>query len=141
MATMTATKALREVREAAEKIRCDKPQRFPEAASAGDAFRQGDIYLTLLARVPAGAVKQKAVPLQLAEGDTQGSRHCLDGVAGVTAYRLKEPTTFDGPVLVLAEERTVTHPEHGWVILPPGCYAISYQRDLDQQERERRVQD
>lgn len=140
--TITAEKAIRDVRTQAEKIRSDRPQRFPEAASPGDYWRQGDIYITLLAAVPQTAEKVQApASRQLAPGDTQGSRHCLDSLDGADWHRLKQATEFDGPILALATERTVTHPEHGHVILPPGVYAITYQRNLDQEEREARVQD
>lgn len=125
---LTATKALKAVQESAEKIKNDAPQRFPEAASVGDVFRQGDVYVELLGAVPSRAKRDPQPQAQLAPGTTQGSRHVLDSLEGVTMYRLASPTVLDGPILDLATERTVTHPEHGNVILPPGVYGISYQR-------------
>jgi hypothetical protein len=138
MTTMTAEKALTKIQ--GEKIVTDKPQRFPEAASVGNYFRQGDLYISLLASVPDDAVKSK-VDLQLADGNTQGSRHCLDSKAGVTMYRLASPGITDGPIIDLKHERVITHPEHGHCILPAGVYSITYQRDLDAEDRERRVLD
>ena len=124
----------------AEKIKSDETQRFPDAASAGDCCRQGDVYLMLLDKIPPGA--QKVVtPVQLAPGNTQGSRHCLDSTEGVVAYQLKDGTEFDGPILKLNCERTITHPEHGDWILPAGIYAVGYQRTQDGLDRARRVQD
>lgn len=139
-ATMTAEKAIGEIQESAEKIKSDAPQRFSEAASVGDTHRQGDIYITMLEGVPKGA---KSIPnrRQLAEGSTQGSRHCIDSFDGVTMFEKKDKTQFDGPILMLEQERTIEHPEHGNVTLPPGCYGVTYQRDLDAEERERRVAD
>lgn len=139
-ATITAERALRDVQRGAEKIKNDELQRFPEAASPGDSVRQGDVYVTLLDRVPAGATP---IPFraQLADGNTQGSRHCLDSSQGVQLYRLPEPGMLDGPVVELAESRTLTHPEHGDWLLPVGTYQISYQRNLDSEERERRAID
>lgn len=125
---LTAEKSLEKVQSTAESIKCDEPQRFSEAASAGDVFRQGDIYIEKLEAVPAGAIQMQKVEAQLAPGTTQGSRHVLDALQGVTMYRLANPTVLDGPILDLATERTITHPEHGNVILPPGCYGITYQR-------------
>jgi hypothetical protein len=116
-------------------------QRFPDAASIGDAVRQGDIYITLLDALPKGAKKLKTFNLQLAPGTTQGSRHILDSSVGVTAYTLANATEFDGPILKLKSERTIQHPEHGDYILPPRLYAISYQRTQDAMDRARRVQD
>lgn len=139
MATLTAEKAIRKI-QSGETIDTTKPQRFPEAAAPGNYFRQGDLYITLLDGVPQGSV-QIPFRAQLAEGNTQGSRHCLDSQDGVTMYRLENPSMTDGPILLLTTERTVTHPEHGWVTLPAGCYGVTYQRDLDAEDRERRVLD
>lgn len=129
------------VSEIAERIKSDAKQKFPEAASVGDYVRQGDIYITLLAGVPAGAIRDKNPQKQLAPGNTQGSRHCLSRMTDVTVYRLKSPTPYDGPVLDVAKPVTITHPEHGDWALPVGCYGISYQRTEDSEGRIRRVQD
>ncbi len=142
MKTITAEKAISDVRIQAEKIKNDRPQRFPEAASVGDWWRQGDVYITLLDRLPMGATPvEPPIGLQLAPGSTQGSRHCLDSAKGVAFYRFATPGELDGLVLALTEERTITHPEHGWLVLPPATYRIGYQRSLDAEERQRRVAD
>ena len=124
----TATKVLERIQNDHENIKNDEPQRFPEAATVGDSVRQGDVYITLLESVPRGAKAIQKPLLQLAPGTTQGSRHCLDSLDGVTLYEIAEATVLDGPVLEATEEKTVTHPEHGDWILPPGCYSITYQR-------------
>lgn len=138
---MTAEKTMQAIQARAEEIKRGNPQRFPEAASVGDTFRQGDVYFTLLAKRPNGCTLVANPSLQLAPGTTQGSRHCLDSIDGVKVYALSSPEMLDGPILVLKKERTVTHPEHGHAILPAGCYRVTYQRDLDEEERIRRVQD
>jgi hypothetical protein len=140
-ATMTAEKALSKIQDQAERIKSDETQRFPDAASVGDSHRQGDVYITLLNAVPENAVREKKPSTQLAPGTTQGSRHYLDSLAGVTMYRIPNPGMLDGPIIECETERTITHPEHGDVVLPAGIYGISYQRNLDAEERERRVQD
>lgn len=127
--------------EGAKKIAKREAQRFSEGASFGDRVRQGDVFLTLLARVPAGAGKMKAVPTQLAPGTTQGSRHTLDSTEGVTAYLRDGATEFEGPVLKLLKERIIDHPEHGAWCLPPGIYGVTYQRTQDALDRARRVAD
>lgn len=139
MAT-TAT-IVKELIDTGRKIAKRQVQRFPDAASFGDSVRQGDIYITLLNKLPKGAKKLKTFTLQLAPGTTQGSRHILDSSEGVTVYVLDNATEFDGPILKLELERTVQHPEHGDYILPPRLYAISYQRTQDAMDRARRVQD
>ncbi len=131
MATaMTAWQAFEQVQQKAESIKTDAPQRFPEAASSGDTFRQGDIYVELLADVPAEAIRDTNPTAQLAPGTTRGSRHILDALDGVTMYRLENATVLEGPVLAVSCERTITHPEHGDLILPPGVYGITYQRQF-----------
>lgn len=127
--TLSAAKAMEQVQRRAEEIRNDQPQRFPEAASVGEFCRQGDIYLTLLADVPAGA-KEIPVRHQIAEGNTQGARHCLDARAGVRMFVLPNADVLTGPVLLLTEERTITHPEHGHWVLPAGVYGVTYQRQF-----------
>lgn len=137
MNCLTAEKSLASVQSTAETIRSDQTQRFPEAASPGDTWRQGDVYIELLERVPAGAMAMKAKgrSAQLAPGTTQGSRHILDSLVGVTMYRLPEATVLDGPVIVTDRERTIEHPEHGNVVLPPGVYGITYQREFAEELR------
>lgn len=128
MSNLTAEKSLGRVQSSAESIRNDEPQRFSEAASAGDVARQGDVYLEKLVGVPSGCTVEEKPSAQLAPGTTQGSRHIIDSLEGVTVYRLANPTPLDGPILDLSTERTITHPEHGDVVLPPGVYGVTYQR-------------
>jgi hypothetical protein len=125
----------------AERVKNAEPQRFPDAAAVGDNVRQGDIYIWKLDAVPRGYAPIKHPPTQLAPGNTQGSRHCLDSLEGVTVFGTAESENeYDGPILRLDCERTITHPEHGHWTLPPGIYGISFQRTSDS-KGERRVQD
>lgn len=101
--------------------------RFPEAASVGDYWRQGDIYLTRLKSVPHGAKPCKTLA-QLAPGTTRGSRHCLSDTESVEMFTLQTATALDGPVVKVVREVTVEHPEHSHVVLPPGVYHVTYQR-------------
>lgn len=132
---------VKEVETLARKVAKRETQRFPEAASVGDCVRQGDVYITLLGGLPAGCELQTKWSRQLAPGTSHGSRHVLDSRKGVECYHLPRASEFDGPVLLLAEEREVTHPEHGHWILPPGCYGITYQRTQDALDEQRRVLD
>ena len=138
---LDAETVLVQIQEQAEKIKNDETQQFPEAASPGDSWRQGDIYITLLDKVPDPSLAESKPKKQLAPGTTQGSRHCLDSLEGVTIYSPTRPGMLEGPVILLREERAIEHPEHGDIVLPPGIYGISYQRSLDSEERERRVLD
>jgi hypothetical protein len=125
---LTAEESLLKVQTTSEQIRNDETQRFPIAASVGDTARQGDLYIELLAAVPKGANVIVNPSPQLAPGTTQGSRHILDSLEGVSMYTLDMPSVLDGPILALAIERTVTHPEHGDVVLPAGVYGVTYQK-------------
>lgn len=124
---MTAERAVASVQTQAEKIKSDAPHRV-ETISHGDTWRQGDLYITSIAGVPAGSTKMAKPRPQLAPGDSQGSRHVLGSSVGVTMYDPPNPTPLDGPIVDLAKRTTITHPEHGDVSLPPGCYAVTYQR-------------
>ena len=141
MAETTISKAFLAIQESAERIKNDETQYFPESASPGDTFRQGDLYLQLLDSVPNSF--SKAVPyssnMKLVPGVTKGARHILDSDDGVTFYKDNEGSPLQGPVIELEQTRTVTHPEHGNVVLPKGIYAITYQRMYA--EEMRRVRD
>lgn len=204
--TMTATsfdmnnhaaiRQLREAQEQVEKIKNDESQNFPEAASIGDAVRQGDVYIQLIDDVTSVPFLFKkatpSFPMQLAPGNTKGSRHCLEHGRGVTTYEpcvggsaemfahlasqygipandldlrqhlreaewraLKAGTDANkidstdafallllaGPIFVLTETNTVTHPEHGDWVLPPGSYRVTYQRTVARDNTVTRVLD
>ena len=137
-AVLSAKEVFADIQDYAEKIASNKPQRFPEAASDGDYFRQGDIYITfregLFTAKTTGRGKNKTtvtVPhsdwkevevsklrLQLAIGDTQGARHVLDNLAGVRQFEKTGGDALQGLLLLTTEERVLTHPEHGHTILP-----------------------
>jgi hypothetical protein len=180
---------LNAARETVERIKNDAAQQFPEAASIGDAVRQGDIYIQLIDPVTSAPqlytrALQPVFPYQLAEGNSKGSRHCLASGNGVTIYEPVGPDSeeclrtiaaqyptlagahlgalqrmirdaeweirrknnnantnlsleeairmleFAGPILVLTEPNTITHPEHGDWLMPPGSYRITYQRTV-----------
>lgn len=190
-----AVRQLREAQAQVEKIKNDDPQNFPEAASVGDAVRQGDVYIQLIDDVMSAPFLFKkatpSYPMQLAPGNTKGSRHCLEHGRGVTAYepcasdsiemiaqlaaqygiaanspdlrqqlrtaewqarKAGDTTKVDrvdafsllllaGPIFVLTETNTVTHPEHGDWVLPPGSYRVTYQRTVARDNTVTRVLD
>lgn len=190
-----AVRQLRDAQAQVEKIKNDEQQFFPEAASIGDAVRQGDIYIQLIDPVTKPPMLYKLAsptfPMQLAEGNTKGSRHCLLHGNGVTVYepvgrddvemlaqlaaqygikttdadwrtkmtnaewdarrtndnsklRVGDASAlleFAGPIFTLTETNTVTHPEHGDWVLPPGSYRITYQRTMTREATVTRVLD
>lgn len=154
---MQTAEIVKDIIITSERIKSDAPHRFSEAATPGDAHRQGDIYITLLDGVPDGAVADDNPSRQLAEGNSIGSRHTLSTLDGVRMFRLPEPgirqiasldrirvhDTYEGPVLAVdRDEVTIEHPEHGDIVLPRGVYGVTYQRVFDaEQQRERRAID
>ncbi len=89
----TVSDTLAAIHTAVEAIKNDGLQHFPEAASIGDAVRQGDVYIQLIddADVADDKLKhlfvQMSTPeLQLAPGNTKGSRHCLASADGVEMW-------------------------------------------------------
>jgi hypothetical protein len=136
--TITASRAYSDLARHAEKIKNDDEHEIA-TMSVGDMWPQGDVGIVSLGKIPAGATVEPKPQLQLAPGTTQGSRHCLASLDGVTLYRLKDATPLDGPVIDAPQGCRVNHPEHGDVILPAGVYGIVYQRAFA--EELRRVQD
>lgn len=121
------------------------PVAFTRACQAGDVIRQGDLYLEIVDEVPGDYILCKKPLVQLVPGNTQGSRHCLDGLRGVKMYLPKEwnEESLQGPCLVLTEDREVLHPVHGAVSIPSGFTVLcSYQREYDKElKKERRTRD
>lgn len=129
--------------------------KFHEAFSVGDAVHQGDVIIVGIASVPKSAKPRKS--RQLAEGNTQGSRHVMtrgevyDCDPGDVSAAIKSATGVDvqarycGPVFVSPPNPTaddLSHPEHGNHGFPAGqVCAVVIQRNLDALQREQRVAD
>lgn len=100
MTTATKTQeALAAVTAAVEKIKNDDLQHFPEAANIGDCVRQGDIYIQLIPAFEGAPELYQEMPepeLQLAPGNSKGSRHRLTSADGVTMYA---PMTTDAKLV------------------------------------------
>lgn len=137
MATTVTSKAFRNLSKHAEAIKNDEHQ-VAGSMSPGDAWAQGDILIVALGEVPVGSVLAKNPSAQLAPGNTQGSRHCLDSLEGIQILE-QRGNPLDGPIIVSDREFAVTHPEHGDVTFQAGVYAVVYQRAFA--EELRRVQD
>jgi len=133
----TAVEVLTKI-EADAKVKAKPDPVIYGTMAPNDYHRQGDVYILRLKTVPKGLKTEKAQS-QLAPGETQGSRHCLESLDGVTFYSPVSPTPLDGPIVKTDRAMTITHPEHGHVTLPAGCYSIHYQRQYAQELK--RVQD
>lgn len=146
--TATLEKTMARIQSHLEDVLPGEPVKISDAADVGDGLWQGDLGIEIVAAVPADYVQVKRPSIadkQLVPGNTEGSRHCLDSLKGVTIYR---PAKWDaenlrGPCLVLSQQRTITHPKHGDVSIPAGRTVLCrYQREFDaEQKRERRTRD
>lgn len=138
----------RSAREVMETIRPQDTERIG-SPSQGDAVRQGDVYLVCLGddfKAPEGYTEIEE--RQLAPGETQGSRHILDGDVTVWAQnpvrslpnvpnKIKElHDALIGPSFRCNTDSTVTHPEHGDKILPAGTsWGVTYRRVYGEEVR------
>lgn len=89
--TTIVESAIEQVEKSVEAVINDKPQNFPETAVIGDAVRQGDVYIQLIENVTGNIPFYKKVakpefPIQLAPGNTKGSRHMLEDSEGIEVY-------------------------------------------------------
>ena len=163
MATLTAiekiTRKVSRIKNGNDKIEPGQPVRISEAAAHLDAVRQGDLYLIVVEGGVSDAaaaidfhgiydqIDTRNIDRQLVPGNTQGAKHCLDSLDGVTMYRPRgwnaEWEELAGPFLIVSKERTVEHPTHGSVTIPAGMSVVCfYQREWDaEQRRERRNAD
>lgn len=139
----------------AERLINDAPRTFTEADfPIGSAAHQGDLILVRIAGLPASAKPRR--DRQLAAGDTQGSRHVLQAgspydcaaadVANAIAAVCRGAAVqaaYIGPVFACADGAAdLLHPEHGnHHYRGDMVLAVVYQRNLDAEEREQRVQD
>jgi len=133
----------------------DAPRTFTEADfPIGTAAHQGDLVLVRIAILPRSAKPRR--DRQLAIGNTQGSRHVLktgtpydcDSSEVASAIAKVCPGTviqaaYIGPVFSTKNTTAdLLHPEHGdHHYRGDMVIAVVYQRNLDSEERERRVQD
>lgn len=137
--TSSVAEAITKVKKSAEKMHSQKTERIG-SPSLGDVVRQGDIYLVCIKELPKDGKETK--DLQLAPGNTQGSRHIMSGnVKMVTGVKFQNfNSVLVGPAFKCEGDATVTHPEHGNKILPEGTvWQVVYQQAYADEIR--RVQD
>lgn len=143
---------MKQITDIAEEIKNNAPADV--ALEIGDVLRQGDLYVVRVHSLPQQ--RRRRGNRQLADGDTQGSRHVLRGKCGlfdvdsedVAGLLRKADRRFEvrdyqvGPAFETAGPATIEHPEHGHRTLSePGCYLTVFQRSLTVDEREERARD
>ena len=87
-------------------------------------YRHGDVGLIRLAELPAGAVQQeRRGDLILQQGTSTGHAHRIKAKTAQTF------TAGETRYLVSKRPTTLTHEEHGPVMIAPGIYEIRIEAD------------
>lgn len=114
---------------------------FHATMAIGDYHRQGDVYIQRIKQPSKSELKEITIRVQIAHGNSQGARHCITGATlrHIRMYEKLNSTVLDGPIIEAFNPVEIDHPEHGSLTVPPGWYAISFQRQYA--EELHRVQD
>lgn len=149
---MTKTK----LQQKPESIINDEPRTFDDASfPIGSVAAQGDLYFIRIGKMPRGS--EVRVNRQLAEGNTQGSRHIVEtgdvfdcqpeevlkAIQSVCKGTTDLQSRYIGPVFRTVEGLAdVVHPEHGdHFFRGEMILATVFQRSLDAELREQRTRD
>lgn len=88
-------------------------------------YRQGDILLRRVERIPAGAKATSHTRLVIAEGEATGHHHLLTA-------DVEEHLTADERFLrIMGANGLLTHEEHATITLPPGDYQVVRQVEYE----------
>lgn len=154
---MTKERIIPRVTEDHEKMFNDDPVTITDSQlDIGQGCHQGDLIVVRLGAMPTSAKPRNS--RQLAEGDTQGSRHILakgqvfDADPAEVAALIKKANgvvvnpAYIGPVFCTNQngEANLEHPEHGDHLYRGEnmCFGTIYQRNWDAEEAaERRARD
>ncbi len=117
----------------------------PQDLKAGQWVAQGDLNFIVVDRIPSNATLIKNPSLQLAPGNSKGSRHCLNTLENVDVYAIENGNALLGYWLSIKGETIVTHPEHKHQLWRPNTdgsatnVIVTYQRQ--HAEELRRIED
>ena len=148
-----------------DSVKPGQPVSFTEASTPGDSYWQGDLlvidrcdlkmtndtfpgFAKATPKKDESQVDFNARLTKLVLGETQGARHTLRSIEGVTVYHPENWTeeSLVGPILVLDKNgngATIDHPVHGSITIPAGfTVGLRYQREWDKfQAQQRRARD
>jgi hypothetical protein len=91
-------------------------------------FRQGDVLLFEVNKIPSGAEKSKSKKLILAEGEVTGHAHAITSMA--CALYLSGNKRY----LQVLEPAILEHEEHGPITIPDGTFEVVIQREYTPEE-------
>lgn len=97
----------------------------------GEVYRQGDVLIVPVDSIPAGCkpVKRDNGRVILAYGEVTGHAHAILD-EGVSQIELKEGERY----LNAPDGATITHEEHGTIVLPEGVFLIQRQKEYSPEE-------
>jgi hypothetical protein len=88
-------------------------------------FRQGDILIEAVSEIPTDAAREIVLQtIVLATGEATGHEHVIRQCDDVEVYR-----TSEDRYLRINNAVSVTHEEHGPLLLPAGLYRVIHQRE------------
>jgi hypothetical protein len=91
-------------------------------------YRHGDVLVSAIETIPAGAVKRPH--LVLAEGEMTGHAHRIAEAGSAELLQLGSEVFL----CVIAPTATLVHEEHGPITLPRGDYRVWRQREYAPRE-------
>lgn len=139
MPTLSPMQVHEKITQAAKQFATTDTRIIPDSMKVGQSIRQGDVYLTRIAKIPKEHTKVSTNP-QIVEGSTQGSRHLLresDMKHIKVLFNPSNNTPTLGPVIEATERFQLTHPEHAHFDMPAGIYSVTYQMNWADKERVR----
>jgi hypothetical protein len=93
-------------------------------------YRQGDVLLVAIEKIPAGTKLKKQPRARLAEGEVTGHAHVLDAPAEGELL-----TDVDAEFIrILGANGLLHHEEHDAIEVPPGDYQRVAQREYTPEE-------
>jgi hypothetical protein len=97
-------------------------------------FRQGDVLIRQVAKLPKGATAVKNEGrIVLAHGEVTGHAHAV-AIDEAVEYGMADAAGAVRRFLAVASSATVKHEEHAAIPLPAGVYEIVQQREYSPQE-------
>lgn len=97
-------------------------------------YRQGDVLIERIESLPelSGKDSGKQKPSRriiLALGEATGHHHCLESKDPADWWKRDEGIAEEQFVVVTGQPAHLTHQEHATIVLPPGKYRVTKQRE------------
>ena len=93
-------------------------------------FRQGDVYLQQIDKIPDGLTKKNKEKIILAYGEATGHNHAIEEVDKVESFVDSTEKLY----LSVADDIELTHQEHAKIKIPKENYEVIIQREYSPEE-------